>query len=127
LVYQICEILNPTNCDTATVGVTVTTATIDAVADAGTPINGFTGWNDFPNVLFNDTLNNAPVVADQVNTTFVSATNAGITLSVANVLVAAVRLLETTLWYTVCEILNPTNCDTATVGVTVTTATIDAG
>jgi hypothetical protein len=36
LVYQICEILNPTNCDTATVSVTVTTATIDAVADAGT-------------------------------------------------------------------------------------------
>jgi hypothetical protein len=30
---KICEILNPTNCDTATVGVTVT-ATIDAVADA---------------------------------------------------------------------------------------------
>jgi hypothetical protein len=47
LVYQICEILNPTNCDTATVSVTVTTATIDAVADAGTPIKRFTGWNGF--------------------------------------------------------------------------------
>jgi hypothetical protein len=89
LVYQICEILNPTNCDTATVSVTVTTATIDAVADAGTPINGFTGGTAFTNVLANDTLNNAPVVADQVNTTFVSATNAGITLSGTNVLVAA--------------------------------------
>jgi hypothetical protein len=88
LVYQICEILNPTNCDTATVSVTVTTATIDAVADAGTPINGFTGGTAFTNVLANDTLNNA-VVADQVNTTFVSATNAGITLSGTNVLVAA--------------------------------------
>jgi hypothetical protein len=69
--------------------VTVTTATIDAVADAGTPINGFTGGTAFTNVLANDTLNNAPVVADQVNTTFVSATNAGITLSGTNVLVAA--------------------------------------
>jgi hypothetical protein len=39
----------------------------------------FTGGTAFfTNVLFNDTLNNAPVVADQVNTTFVSATNAGI-------------------------------------------------
>jgi hypothetical protein len=47
--------------------VTVTTATIDAVADAGTPINGFTGGTAFTNV-FNDTLDNAPV-ADQVNTT----------------------------------------------------------
>jgi hypothetical protein len=38
----------------------------------------FTGGTAFfTNVLFNDTLNNAPVVADQVNTTFVSATNAG--------------------------------------------------
>jgi hypothetical protein len=87
LVYQICEILNPI-IDTATVSVTVTTATIDAVADAGTPINGFTGWNGFFLVLFNDTLNNAPVVADQVNTTFVSATNAGITLSGTNVVAA---------------------------------------
>jgi hypothetical protein len=46
LVYQICEILNPTNCDTATVSVTVTTATIDAVA-AGTPINNGYWWNGF--------------------------------------------------------------------------------
>jgi hypothetical protein len=38
--------------------VTVTTATIDAVADAGTPINGFTGGTAFP-ILANDTLNNA--------------------------------------------------------------------
>jgi hypothetical protein len=45
----------------------------------------FTGGTAF-NVLANDTLNNAPVVADQVNTTFVSATNAGITLSGTNVL-----------------------------------------
>jgi hypothetical protein len=39
--------------------------------------------------LANDTLNNAPVVADQVNTTFVSATNAGITLSGTNILLVA--------------------------------------
>jgi hypothetical protein len=38
--------------------------------------------------MANDTLNNAPVVADQVMTTFVSATNAGITLS-GTLLVAA--------------------------------------
>jgi hypothetical protein len=37
-----------------------------------------------------------------------------------------VRLLGNYSWYTKCEILNPTNCDTTTVGVTVTTATIDA-
>jgi hypothetical protein len=37
------------------------------------------------------------MVADQVNTTFVSATNAGITLSGTNVLVAAGTPAETTL------------------------------
>jgi hypothetical protein len=92
---------------------------------AGTPINGFTGGTAFTNVLANDTLNNAPVVADQVNTT-VSATNAGITLSGTNVLVAAgTPAGNYSLVYQICEILNPTNCDTATVSV-VTTATIDA-
>jgi hypothetical protein len=93
---QICEILNPTNCDTATVSVTVTTA-IDAVMRNSYKRFGGTA---FTNVLANDTLNNAPV-ADQVNTTFVSATNAGIALSGTNVLdLLRVRLLETTLWYT---------------------------
>jgi hypothetical protein len=75
--------------------------------------------------LANDTLNNAPVVADQVNTTFVSATNAGITLSGTNVLVAAGTPAGKLLFgIPICEILNPTNCDTATVSVTVTTATM---
>jgi hypothetical protein len=70
------------------------------LADAGTPINGFTGGTAFTSCI-GYTLNNAPVVADQVNTTFVSATNAGITLSGTNVLVVrSTRLLETTLWYT---------------------------
>jgi hypothetical protein len=112
LVYQICEILNPANCDTATVSVTVTTIT-DAVADAGTPINGFTGGTAFTNVLANDTLNNALWWLGQVNTTFVSATNAGITLSGTNQLVAALHLLETTLWYTKSwQNTKSTNCDT---------------
>ncbi|MFV8367921.1 gliding motility-associated C-terminal domain-containing protein, partial [Flavobacterium sp. XS1P27] len=127
LVYQICEILNPNNCDTATVSVTVTAAAIVAVDDAGTAVNGFTGGTAFTNVLTNDTLNNAPVVADQVNTTFVSATNDGITLSGTDVLVAAGTPAGTyDLVYQICEILNPTNCDTATVSVTVTAAVIDA-
>ena len=51
LVYQICEILNPTNCDTATVTVTVTHAPIIANDDAGSPVNGFTGGTAFTNVL----------------------------------------------------------------------------
>jgi hypothetical protein len=47
------------------------------------------------------------LVADQVNTTFVSATNAGITLSGTNVLVAAgTPAGNYSLVYQICEILN---------------------
>jgi hypothetical protein len=96
------------------------------LADAGTPINGFTGGTAFTSCI-GYTLNNAPVVTDQVNTTFVSATNAGITLSGTNVTSCAVCACWKLLFgIQICEILNPTNCDNATVSVTVTTATIDA-
>jgi gliding motility-associated-like protein len=109
------------------VTVTVTAAAIDAVADAGTPVNGYNGGTAFTNVLANDTLNGVAVVPAEVNTTFVSATNAGITLSGTNVVVAAGTPAGTyTLVYQICEILNPTNCDSASVTVTVTAAAIDA-
>ena len=118
LVYQICEILNPTNCDTATVTVSVTAPAIVANDDAGTTVNGANGGAAFTNVLVNDTLNGVPVLASQVATTFVSATNAGITLSGTDVVVAAGTPAGSyTLVYQICEILNPTNCDTATVTV----------
>ncbi|WP_206733887.1 gliding motility-associated C-terminal domain-containing protein [Flavobacterium stagni] len=127
LVYQICEILNPANCDTATVTVTVGAAPIIANDDAGTPVNGFAGGTSFTNVLVNDTLNGQPVLASQVNTTFVSSTNPGVTLVGTDVVVAAgTPAGNYTLVYQICEILNPTNCDTATVTVTVNAATIVA-
>ncbi|MCO6176490.1 hypothetical protein NHF50_15680, partial [Flavobacterium sp. NRK F10] len=45
VVYQICEQLNPTNCDTANVSVVVNAAIIDAIDDdfSGAPVNGYTG------------------------------------------------------------------------------------
>ncbi|MFE3849488.1 DUF11 domain-containing protein, partial [Flavobacterium sp. LB3P45] len=120
LIYRICEISNPTNCDTATVSVTVNAPGIDAVNDTGVPVNGSTGGTAFTNVLGNDTLNGSAVIAAQVNTTFVSSTNAGITLSGTNVLVAAGTPAGSySLIYQICEVLNPANCDQATVSVTV--------
>ncbi|WP_309640571.1 hypothetical protein, partial [Flavobacterium sp.] len=125
--YQICEVLNPTNCDATTVKVIVNAAPIDAVNDIGTPINGATGGMAFTNVLVNDTLNGAAVIPNQVTTTFVSATNPGITLSGTNVMVAAGTPAGTyTLTYQICEKLNTTNCDTATVSVSVNAAAIIA-
>ncbi|RTZ03794.1 hypothetical protein EKM03_12550, partial [Flavobacterium sp. GSP6] len=127
LVYQICEILNPTNCDTATVSVSVTAPAIVANDDAGTPVNGANGGTAFTNVLVNDTLNGVAVLASQVVLTTVSSSNAGITLSGADVLVAAgTPAGNYTLVYQICEIINPNNCDTATVSVTVTAPAIVA-
>jgi len=113
--------LNPTNCDTATVSVSVNAPAIVANDDAGTSVNGSTGGTAFTNVLANDTLNGVAVVPSKVTTTFVSATNAGITLSGTNVLVAAGTPAGSyTLTYQICEVLNASNCDTAIVTVTVT-------
>ena len=102
---------------------------IAAINDTAS-INGSTGGTAFTNVLGNDTLNGAAVLAAQVNTTLVSSTNAGITLSGTNVMVAGGTPAGSySLVYRICEVSNPTNCDTATVMVTVVandfTPTID--
>ncbi|MDI6046939.1 MBG domain-containing protein, partial [Flavobacterium yafengii] len=94
---------------------------VDAINDTGTTVYGSTNETALTNVLSNDTLNGVAVVPAQVNTTFVSATNAGITLSGTNVIVAAGTPAGSySLVYRICEILNPSNCDNATVTVTVT-------
>jgi hypothetical protein len=118
--YKICDELNPTNCDPATITVTVSAANIDAVADAGSPVGDLTGGTSFTNVLVNDLLNGAAVNPAQVTTTFVSSTNTGVTLSGTDVVVAPGTPAGTyTLTYSICEKLNPSNCDQATVSVPV--------
>ncbi|WND82000.1 CARDB domain-containing protein [Lysobacter capsici] len=129
LTYQICELLNPTNCDDATVTVTVDAAPIVANDDTGTPVNGRTGGTAVPDVRVNDTLNGNPVVAADVTLSQVSTTNPGVTLNTTTgaVNVAAGTPAGTyTLVYRLCEVLNPTNCDDATVTVTVDAAAIVA-
>ncbi|ALN84735.1 conserved repeat domain protein [Lysobacter capsici] len=129
LTYQICELLNPTNCDDATVTVTVDAAPIVANDDTGTPVNGRTGGTAVPDVRVNDTLNGNPVVAAEVTLSQVSTTNPGVTLNTTTgaVNVAAGTPAGTyTLVYRLCEVLNPTNCDDATVTVTVDAAAIVA-
>ena len=119
LVYQICDKVDPTLCDTATVSVPV--RSIDAVNDAGTVVNGNTGGVSYANVLVNDTLNGAPAVSGQVITTLVSSTSPGVTLSGTSVVVAAgTPAGNYTLVYQICDQLNTWICDTATVTVPVT-------
>ena len=129
VVYQICEQLNPTNCDTATVTVTVGSAVVDAVDDTGTVASGASGGTAVPNVLVNDTLGGAPATLANIALTQVSTSNPNVTLNPSTGAVNVVPATPAgtyTLVYQICEQLNPTNCDTATVTVTVGAAVIDA-
>ncbi|CAA0204481.1 Protein of unknown function precursor containing a C-terminal secretion signal. Putative adhesin [Tenacibaculum maritimum] len=121
ITYQICEKLNPTNCDTATVDITVGASTIVANDDNfnGTTVNGLVG-GVAGNALTNDTLNGVAVVAGDLNIT-TTANGENITVGADG----SVNVPANTpagnyqITYQICEKLNPTNCDTATVIVTV--------
>ena len=128
--YQICEVLNATNCDTANVTVVVNAATIVATDDdfSASPVNGLSGGNT-PTVFTNDTLNGAPFVPTDV-TPSISATGGliGVTINASGTLTipAATPAATYTVTYQICEVLNATNCDTANVTVVVNAAAIVA-
>ena len=121
LVYSVCEIADPANCDRATVTVLVSLPQIVATGDAATAPR--TGSTAIVNVLANDTLDGSAATLARVRLVSVSATAAGLTLNVATgaVSVAAGTTAGVqSLVYRICEIVRPGNCsDTAVVTVTV--------
>ena len=126
LVYRICETAAPSNCDNATVSVTVRVPfVIDAVDDAGTAFPGRT----IASVLANDTLAGAPATLAGVALTQLSSTNAAVALnpSSGTVSVAAGAAYGTsTVAYRICEKASLVNCDDAVVTVTVVPYAVDA-
>jgi hypothetical protein len=117
--YQICENLNPSNCDQATVTVDVSAAFIDAVVDTYGPINGYTGGTT-GSVLSNDELNGSLVNASEITLTSV-AVPSGLTLNAdGTISVSSFTSAGTySVTYQICENLNPSNCDQATVTIEV--------
>lgn len=123
--YEICENLNPSNCDTAIATIQVEAAEINAENNdyANTPVNGADGAT-LPSVFGNDTLNGDPfdpadviaTIADDGGLTGVSI-NADGSISVPPGSAAGTYMVE----YQICETLNPTNCDTATITITIVT------
>ena len=129
IVYQICEIANPTNCSVANVTFNVVNAVIQTNNDIGTPINGAIGGQAIANVLANDSLNGAPSILSMVNLTMVSSTTSGVTLNSAtgSVFVSpGVPAGNYTITYSICEKLNPTNCAFAAAIVSVIASPITA-
>ncbi|SHH90796.1 beta strand repeat-containing protein, partial [Flavobacterium defluvii] len=130
LTYTICEKLNPTNCSSNTVSVTVGVPVIDAVTETTTSVNGNTGGTTAA-LTANDTLNGNPVVigtsAGQITLTGVSVP-AGLTLNADGTVTVAPNTAAGTydVQYTICEVTNPTNCDTVISKVVVTAGTLVA-
>ena len=118
--------MNPTNCDTADVVVTVVAASLVAVDDSYSSINGYTG-STTSSVLANDTLNGVVVNPSEIILTPVTVPS-GFTLNADGTITIAsgISAGTYTVTYSICEVLNPTNCDTADVVVTVVAAPIDA-
>ena len=137
--YTICEILNPTNCDSAEARISVVAATIVANPDGTYTVNGATGNPSVGNVLTNDLLDGALATLDKVRIT--TPVSVAVPLDPANATAVRPVLNPTTgtisvpagtpantytIPYEICEILNPTNCANTTIEVVVTAAPIVA-
>ena len=126
--YTICESLNPTNCQTATISVTVVAAPIAADPDTVSGVNGANGAPDVLDVIAGDTLNGTQVTLAQVNltvTTPATPASPGAPVPTLNVATGQISVPANTpagtytITYQICEQLNPTNCASNTATVTV--------
>lgn len=132
--YHICERLNPTNCNDATVFIKVIAATILAVNDAADNVNGFTGATNVVNAVSNDLLNGVAVSLPQIKIGVITpavSINSGpvpvLDIVTGNVNVPAGTSSGTyTIRYEICEILNPANCSQADIVIKVTSGPIIA-
>ncbi|MFW0739491.1 PKD domain-containing protein [Flavobacterium sp. T12S277] len=132
--YQICEDLNPGNCDDAIVIITVIAPVIEANDDTVLNVNGYEGAAGVINIYDNDLLNGGMLDLPDITTTVISTPapiNGGPvpTLDSVTGLVdvpAGTPAGEYKFVYKICENLNPTNCDQAVVTIVVAPAVIDA-
>ncbi|MEZ7507361.1 HYR domain-containing protein, partial [Flavobacterium sp. Arc2] len=117
---------NAGNIATCTQLVTVVAPAIKAVNDIAGPINGTNGGDAGINVLTNDTLNGVKVNPTDVLIT--STPNGPLTVNTDGTVTVApnTKAGDYTVDYTICQVLNPNNCSTATVTVTVVAPAIKA-
>jgi hypothetical protein len=123
ITYQICENLNPWNCDEAVITVLVEAPVIIANDDFYGPVNGCVDNPNAGNILINDLLNDEPADIGEVSiSVLIPSTHPGVALDVITGIVsvdAGTPEGVYTITYQICEILNPDNCDQATITVEV--------
>ncbi|WP_166669263.1 gliding motility-associated C-terminal domain-containing protein, partial [Flavobacterium sp. S87F.05.LMB.W.Kidney.N] len=131
LEYTICEKLNPSNCKSNTVTVTVTAPKIEAVADPVTSINGNIGGTTI-SFTANDKLNGNPAVvgtaSGEVSFEIIGTLPSGFTLNPDHTITVAPNTPagDYNVEYRICENTNPTNCDSVISVVTVTSGDLVA-
>ncbi|KAF2339743.1 hypothetical protein DM444_00160, partial [Flavobacterium ginsenosidimutans] len=127
--YKICENTNPTNCDSVISVITVTAGNLVANEDEIPSASASNASQTLGNIFTNDTKNGNPLVASDVNMNVTVADPKGyLTVSPDGSIVLAPNAPAGTygLTYTICEKLNPANCSSNTVKVTVGLPAIDA-
>jgi hypothetical protein len=128
LLYRICAPADPSRCDGAAVRVTVPPYVVHAVNDQGS-VSPSTGGTAIANVLANDLVGSMTATPATVAMTALSSSSAAVTLDTGDGSVDVVRgaaIGTQTLLYKICELANPTNCDTATATVSIQPYVIDA-
>jgi len=125
--YRICEVLNPANCDDAVATIVVTKPVIVANPDTPPIINGKSGGKT-PSVFGNDTLNGDPVDENEVKLLPGITPHPGLTMNPDGTVTVLPNTPEGSYPYpyTICEVLNPTNCISSTNSFTIRRATIEA-
>lgn len=132
--YEICEDLNPGNCDDAIVVINVVAPPIIANDDTALNINGYLGATDVLNAYDNDLLNGGALDLSTVTTSIISSPSAinGGAIPVFDATTGFVSIPAQTpageykFVYEICENLNVGNCDQAVITITVISAIIDA-
>ena len=121
VLIEVCEALNPTNCDTSVATVTVGDASLVAVDDEGAVASGNLGGVAV-NVLLNDLLDGESIDPTDVEATVLSGGGiSGLSLTATGDLVVppGTPAGVFTAQVQVCELLNPANCDTSFATLTV--------
>jgi hypothetical protein len=129
--YELCEVLNATNCDEANVTVVVSASTLVGNTDTNNSVNGLVGGSVIPDVSINDTLNGSTTTVLGTDVNITNVTNTTPYLDINKTTGEATVSENTpegnyTETYTICENLNPTNCTDVNVTVEVVPAVIDA-
>lgn len=114
LMYRICEIASPTNCDEATATIVVAGAEISALDDFAGYVDGESGATGVLNVLQNDLFDGQEATIDKVELTAVYADapltlNTDGTVDVVSGTPSGLYIIE----YQICDRLNPDNCSFA--------------